>query len=94
MVNGSWSVHPDGARPPAEILRLAERVRADGGSPLALYREPVGGAWQIFALLPLKRVTPTPFQRDLSRAHAQRLKEAIEKMNRFVDPVVAVRAED
>lgn len=94
MSNPTWSVHPEGEQPPPEIVSLAETVSADGGTPLAVYREPLGGAWQIFALLPIKQVVPTPFQRDLSRAHARRLQDNIGKMKRFIDPVVAVRAGD
>jgi ParB family chromosome partitioning protein len=67
-------------------------VEADGGTALALYREPVGQAWQIFALLPLEKVEPTPYQRDLSKPHADRLREVIKRLDRFVDPVVAVAA--
>ena len=86
------TIHPAGARPPAEVTRLAERIEADGGAALAAYREPVGGHWQIFALLPRPLVQPTPYQRDLSKAHAERLLKVIRKIDRFVDPVVAVRA--
>jgi ParB family chromosome partitioning protein len=89
-----WATYPADAEPPREVLRLAERVEADGGAALALYREPVGQAWQIFALLPLERVGPTPYQRDLSKPHAERLREVIKKLDRFVDPVVAVAAGD
>ncbi|MDP3768779.1 MAG: ParB N-terminal domain-containing protein, partial [Dehalococcoidia bacterium] len=51
-----------------------------------------GQAWQIFALLPLEKVEPTPYQRDLSKPHADRLREVIKRLGRFVDPVVAVAA--
>jgi len=84
------TIHPAGSRPPAEVLRLGERIEADGGAALAAYRDPVGGHWQIFALLPQRLVQPTPYQRDLSKAHAERLLKVIRKIDRFVDPVVAV----
>jgi len=89
-----YSVHPEGARVPAEVERLADQVVRDGGTVLAAYREPVGGRWQLFALLPRPRVAPTPYQRDLSKTHAERLYKAIKKLDRFVDPVVAVRGPD
>ena len=89
-----FAVHPEGARVPAEVERLAAQVVDDGGAVLAAYREPVGNRWQMFALLPRSRVSPTPYQRDLSRAHAERLFKVIKKLDRFVDPVVAVRAPD
>jgi ParB family chromosome partitioning protein len=88
-----FAVHPEDKEPPAEIIRLADLIRKDGGSPLAAYREPVGGHWQIFALLPRDKVQATPYQRDLSKAHAERLLRVIKKIDRFVDPVVAVRAD-
>src|SRR5258706_11248659 len=80
--------------PPAEIRRLMEEIEADGGAPLAAYRDPLGGHWQILAALPIDRVAPTPFQRDLSEAHAKRLSGVIDKLDRFLDPIIAVRRPD
>ncbi len=94
MTETGFSVHPAGKAPPAAVIRLAEQIRADGGTPLAVYREPVGDHWQIFALLPRAMVKPTPYQRDLSKTHAERLLKVIKKIDRFIDPVVAVRADD
>ena len=68
----------------------AEQVESDGGTVLAVYREPVGGHWQAFVLLPREKVAPTPYQRDLSPTHAKRLLDVIRKLDRFVDPIVAV----
>jgi ParB family chromosome partitioning protein len=45
------------------------------------------------AALPLDLVEPTPFQRDLSAAHVTRLAQAMDKLGRYVDPIVAVRSE-
>ncbi len=83
-------VYPEGAEPPAAVAALAERVEADGGHVLALYQEPEGEHWQIFCLLPLGRVEPTPYQRDLSPTHVKRLQEVVKRLDRFVDPIVAV----
>ncbi|MCZ6697155.1 MAG: ParB/RepB/Spo0J family partition protein [Acidobacteria bacterium] len=88
-----FGIYPEEDDPPAGVIELADRIDSDGGHALALYREPVGNHWQIFALLPLERVQPTPYQRDLSKTHAERLLKVIKKLDRFVDPVVAVRAE-
>ena len=68
-----WSVFPDGDEPVQAVTALAEQVERDGGRVLAVYREPVGEHWQIFCLLPLDKVEPTPYQRDLSPTHAKRL---------------------
>jgi ParB family chromosome partitioning protein len=84
-----WRVFPD-EEPAKAVLTLADQVERDGGSVLAIYREPVGDHWQIFCLLPLERVEPTPYQRDLSPTHAKRLQEVVKKIDRFVDPVVVM----
>lgn len=91
MTREQWGVFPEAERPPQAVAQLAGDVEADGGAVLALYREPVGQAWQIFALLPLAQVQPTPYQRDLSATHAKRLREVIKKLDRFIDPVVVIR---
>jgi ParB family chromosome partitioning protein len=80
------------ATPPASVQALAERIEEDGGSVLATYRDPLGSNWQVLAALPLDRVEPTPYQRNLSEAHVERLTKAIEKVGRFLDPIVAVPA--
>lgn len=80
-----------GAQAPAEGQALAEAIRADGGQALAIYREPLGGHTVVFASLPLDKVEPTPYQRDLSEPHAKRLATAMERVDRYLDPVIAVR---
>ncbi|OGL25413.1 MAG: hypothetical protein A3G97_12870 [Candidatus Rokubacteria bacterium RIFCSPLOWO2_12_FULL_69_21] len=65
-------------------------MEKDGGQALAIYQDPVGEHWQIFCLLPMDRVEPTPYQRDLSPAHVKRLHEVVKKIDRFVDPIVAM----
>jgi ParB family chromosome partitioning protein len=79
--------------PPAAVLAMTARIAKDGGQALATYREPVGDHWQVFCLLPLDKVAPTPYQRDLSPAHVKRLHEAVKKIKRFVDPIVVVSPE-
>jgi ParB family chromosome partitioning protein len=78
---------------PRAVAAMMARVVEDGGQALAAYREPVGGHWQVFCLLPLEKVAPTPYQRDLSPAHVKRLHEAVKKIDRFVDPIVVVSPE-
>ena len=86
----NWSVFPEGTEPSKSVVALAEQVGRDGGRVLAIYQEPLKDAWQIFALLPLAQVEPTPYQRDLSKPHVKRLQEVIKKLGRFVDPIVVV----
>jgi ParB family chromosome partitioning protein len=82
--------HPDDEELPKAVAALLEQVDRDGGRVLAVYREPVGGNWQAFCLLPLRSVAPTPYQRDLSPTHAKRLTDVVRKLDRFVDPIVVV----
>lgn len=76
---------------PEEVRALAAQVSADGGAVLSGYRDPFGGKWVLFAVLPLEKVAPTPYQRELSDTHARRLTDVIGKVGRFLDPLIAVR---
>jgi ParB family transcriptional regulator, chromosome partitioning protein len=78
---------------PAALTRLSEAIQADGGSVLAPYKDPLGGNWQIFAALPIDLVEPTPYQRDLSKPHVERLSAAMDKLGRYLDPMIVVRGE-
>src|SRR5882762_4489926 len=80
---------PD-TRPPQPAQELASQVERDGGRVLAIYQEPVGDHWQIFCLLPRARCEASPYQRDLSPTHVKRLSETVKRLDRFVDPIVAV----
>jgi ParB family chromosome partitioning protein len=79
--------------PSPEARALAAQIEADGGAVLATYRDPLGGHWQVLAALPLERVEPTPYQRDLSETHVDKLSAAIDRLGRFLDPIVAVRSD-
>ena len=46
-----------------------ERIVSEGGVVLAAYRDPLGKHALIAAILPLDKVEPTPFQRDVSDMH-------------------------
>ena len=82
------------AAPPGAVEALSRAIEADGGSVLAAYRDPLGGHWQLLAALPIDRVEPTPYQRDLSETHVGRVANAIDKLDRYLDPVIAVPAGD
>jgi ParB family chromosome partitioning protein len=79
---------------PQELSQLAAQVEADGGSVLAAYREPLGGHSLLFAALPVEKVEPTSFQRDVSDAHVLKLTRAMDKTRRYLDPIIAVREQD
>jgi len=78
----------------ADLDRLAAQVEADGGAIVGRYSDPFGGTPLLVAALPVDRVEPTPYQRDASDAHVKRLMNVIEKIGRFLDPIVAVRDGD
>jgi ParB family transcriptional regulator, chromosome partitioning protein len=77
--------------PDAAIQALSADVEKDGGQVLAVYREPLGGHVQILAALPVDKVEPTPFQRDVSDSHVRKLTLAMDKTRRYLDPIIAVR---
>jgi ParB family chromosome partitioning protein len=79
---------------PAEVKELSGQIEADGGAVLATYREPLGGHPLLFAALPVDKIDPTPFQRDVSDAHVLKLTRAMDKTRRYLDPIVAVREGD
>jgi ParB family chromosome partitioning protein len=76
----------------SELAPVAQRVEREEGCVLATYRDPLGGNALLLAILPIDRIEPTPFQRDLSDTHHKRLAEVIQKIGRFLDPVIAVPA--
>jgi ParB family chromosome partitioning protein len=79
------------AEAPPELAGLIDAIRAVGGSPIGVYREPLGGHAQVFAALPIDSVEPTPFQRDVSDAHVRKLTVAMDKTRRFLDPIIVVQ---
>jgi len=89
---GPREVRLDGLAPPLD--ELARAVEADGGAVLTAYREPLGGHALLFAALPLEKVEPTPYQRDVSDSHVRRLTLAMDKTKRYLDPIIAVREGD
>ena len=76
--------------PGAAATELAAAIRRDGGAALAVFRDPLGGHWQVLAALPVAMVEPTPYQRDLSDTHVARLTDAIDRLGRYLDPIIAV----
>jgi ParB family chromosome partitioning protein len=80
-------------QPEGACAELAANVVADGGAVLAVYKEPLGGHQQLLAALPIDRVEPTPYQRDVSDSHVRKLTLAMDKTRRYLDPIIAVRVD-
>ncbi|HLL04679.1 MAG TPA: ParB/RepB/Spo0J family partition protein [Myxococcaceae bacterium] len=77
----------------AQPTELIQGIQEDGGQVLSVYRDPLGAHTVVFAALPIDKVEPTPYQRDLSEPHVKRLASAMERLDRFLDPVIAIRKE-
>jgi len=76
------------------IADLVKRIEGAKGAVLTAYRDPYGGTPLVLASLPVGAVEATPFQRDLSRTHADRLAGAIRDTGAFLDPIIAYAARD
>jgi ParB family chromosome partitioning protein len=72
------------------IAGVVERVEKAKGAVIGAYRDPYAGLPVVVASLPLGSIDATPFQRDLSRTHADRLATAIGAAGLFLDPVIAI----
>jgi ParB family chromosome partitioning protein len=72
-------------------LELAKLIESDGGTVVGSYKEPLGAKHVVIAALPIELVEPTPYQRDRSETHVKKLANAMERVGRFLDPIIAVR---
>ena len=77
-----------------DVSSLSAQVERDGGAVLGAYRDPFGGKPLLLVALPVDRVEPTPYQRDPSDAHVKRLMGVVEAIERFLDPIIAIRHDD
>jgi len=75
-------------------MEAAEAVEKAGGCVVGRYKEPLGGHPTLLSILPIDKIQPTPFQRDLSDTHHKRLADVISKTGYFLDPLIAVVAPD
>jgi ParB family chromosome partitioning protein len=72
--------------------KVKTRIEDEGGMVLGCYSDPLGKNPLLLAILPIDRIEPTPFQRDLSQTHHRRLADVIDRTGLFLDPVIAVTA--
>ncbi len=68
------------------------RIEGEGGVVLGSYHDPLGRNELLVAMLPIDRVEPTPFQRDLSQAHHRKLADVIHRTGLYLDPIIAITA--
>src|SRR5579862_208841 len=68
------------------------RIAGEGGVVVGAYRDPLGKNPLLIAMLPIDKVEPTPFQRDVSDMHHKRLADVIHRTGLFLDPIIAITA--
>ena len=76
-----------------DVSALSDQVAADGGTVLASYREPLGGNTLLLVALPVEKVHPTAFQRDVSDAHVRKLTRELHQRVQIVARPAAKRFE-
>lgn len=81
---------PEGG--PEGLDELKQRITDEGGVIVGAYLDPLGGQPLVMSVLPIDKIEPTPFQRDLSDTHHKRLADVIAKTGRFLDPLIAITA--
>jgi ParB family transcriptional regulator, chromosome partitioning protein len=77
---------------PADAEEAKDRIEREGGLVVGAYNDPLGKSALLLAVLPIARIEPTPFQRDLSQAHHRKLADVLHRTGMFLDPVIAVTA--
>jgi ParB family chromosome partitioning protein len=77
---------------PDDAQEVRDRIEAEGGLVVGTYNDPLGKNALILAVLPIGRIEPTPFQRDLSQTHHRKLADVLHRTGMFLDPVIAVTA--
>jgi ParB family chromosome partitioning protein len=77
---------------PEDAQEARDRIEREGGFVVGAYNEPLGKNALLLAVLPIERIEPTPFQRDLSQMHHRKLADVLHRTGMFLDPVIAVTA--
>jgi len=77
---------------PGDAQDVRDRIEREGGFVVGAYNDPLGKNALLLAVLPIDRIEPTPFQRDLSQTHHRKLADVLHRTGMFLDPVIAVVA--
>lgn len=80
--------------PSSDNGALEHALERDGIVVLTRYLDPVGGHPVLFCAVPIERVEPAPFQRDLSETHVKRLSDVVSRLDHYLDPIVVVHTPD
>lgn len=74
------------------VAEVKDKIESEGGVVLGAYHDPLGKNPVLLAVLPIDKVEPTPFQRDVSDMHHKRLADVINRTGLFLDPIIAITA--
>src|SRR3954470_23502274 len=77
-----------------QAAETRDKIEKAGGVVTGMYYDPLGKNPLLLAVLPLDKVEPTPFQRDVSDMHHKRLADVLDKTGYFLDPIIAITAPD
>src|SRR3954465_512822 len=75
-----------------EAAETRDKGEKAGGVVTGMYYDPLGKNPLLIAVLPIDKVEPTPFQRDVSDMHHKRLADVLDKTGIFLDPIIAITA--
>jgi ParB family transcriptional regulator, chromosome partitioning protein len=75
-----------------EALVVKAAIERCGGVVTGQYLDPLGAQPLLLAVLPIDRVEPTPFQRDVSDMHHKKLADVLDRTGIFLDPIIAITA--
>jgi ParB family transcriptional regulator, chromosome partitioning protein len=75
-----------------EALVVRGVIESSGGVLVGAYLDPLGKSPLLLAVLPLDKVEPTPFQRDVSDTHHKKLADVLDRTGIFLDPIIAITA--
>ena len=75
-----------------DALEAKKAIERCGGVVSGQYLDPLGRNALLLAVLPIDKVEPTPFQRDVSDSHHKRLADVLNRTGIFLDPIIAITA--
>jgi ParB family transcriptional regulator, chromosome partitioning protein len=76
----------------AEALETKGAIERSGGVVVGQYFDPLGKHPLLLAVLPIEKIEPTPFQRDVSDMHHKKLADVLHRTGMFLDPIIAITA--
>lgn len=69
---------------------MKEFLEGIGAKFVVEYQEPYSNKNLYFAILPVDKLQPAPFQREISNAHLKKLSTVIKEIGLYLDPIIVV----